>query len=351
MAAGVTAPPSRSAAAEFFGRYPALHGFLLGQLREAAAQLEARSAAGGGGGGGVAHPGLYPVLIILSRLRPSHLKASELPAAATALPEPAATDAATNPAAADTARSARVPPSDNTAAAFLGGLSPAAFTPLVRRCATAAPLAVRRLAARALVPLLPPAEVPPLLQQLLAAVPPAPPSAAAADASQQPRAPPPNVLHGSLLQAAALLGSGSLAMTPARSPSYALTASTAGSSDQAGQDDDGRGAVLGALRQLARGAWMADPASGEAAQGAALLAASSAALGLLPAELCGEVSCLAVGLAVAYVFFIFSLYLYLITSTSVSVVYCARCARAAGRVAAAVPADAECSVRLHDRLS
>lgn len=45
-------------------RYPSLHPFLLGQLQQAAAQLEAAPH-------GPVHPSLYPVLVILSRLKPS----------------------------------------------------------------------------------------------------------------------------------------------------------------------------------------------------------------------------------------------------------------------------------------
>lgn len=47
--------------AEFFQRYPALHTFLLGQLKEAAQGLEQ--------GGEDVHPSLSPVLVLLSRLR------------------------------------------------------------------------------------------------------------------------------------------------------------------------------------------------------------------------------------------------------------------------------------------
>lgn len=44
---------------EFFQRYPTLHGFLLGQLDAAVQELH----------GGAPHPSLYPVLVLLSRLR------------------------------------------------------------------------------------------------------------------------------------------------------------------------------------------------------------------------------------------------------------------------------------------
>ncbi|MEW5307274.1 MAG: hypothetical protein WDW36_009681 [Sanguina aurantia] len=51
-------------ALELWARYPGLHGLLLSQLREAAEELE-------WGGTGKVHPSLFPVLIILSLMRPS----------------------------------------------------------------------------------------------------------------------------------------------------------------------------------------------------------------------------------------------------------------------------------------
>ncbi|GAB4815827.1 hypothetical protein N2152v2_002873 [Parachlorella kessleri] len=106
--------------ADFFAQYPALHPFLLSQLGQATEELEC-------GRGRAMHPSLFPVLALLSRLRPSlHSRLS----AHTAIP------------------------------------SPAAFVPFVRRCAAAEPLAVRQLAARALAPLLSPAELPGTLADL-----------------------------------------------------------------------------------------------------------------------------------------------------------------------------------------
>ena len=97
---------------EFFHRFPRLHPFLLAELTAATALLE--------GPTGEVHPSLYPILALLSRLRPS---------------------AATRDG-------------DNR------NLAPAAFVPLVRRCARGRPLAIRAAAARALAPLVAPDKVP-----------------------------------------------------------------------------------------------------------------------------------------------------------------------------------------------
>ena len=50
---------------DFFHRYPPLHAFLLAQLESAAHSLD------GGGTEGALHPSLHPVLMLLSRFRPS----------------------------------------------------------------------------------------------------------------------------------------------------------------------------------------------------------------------------------------------------------------------------------------
>jgi hypothetical protein len=73
------------------------------------------------------HPSLYPALILLSRLRPSLAAAGE---------------------------------------AGEEGLSPAALVPSIMGCCAARPLAVRRLASRALPPLLSAGDVVPVLRQL-----------------------------------------------------------------------------------------------------------------------------------------------------------------------------------------
>ena len=49
---------------EFFRRFPATHPFLLAELTEAAERLESQT-------DGAVHPALYPILALLSRLRPS----------------------------------------------------------------------------------------------------------------------------------------------------------------------------------------------------------------------------------------------------------------------------------------
>ncbi|KAK9830510.1 hypothetical protein WJX72_012147 [[Myrmecia] bisecta] len=135
--------------AEFFYRYQLLHSFLLGQLEEAAQQLESDTSSSS-----PVHPSLYPVLVLLSRLRPSL---------------------------------------HNRSTALVNRLTPAAFTPVVQRCACARPLAIRHLAARALAPLVPPEELAATLADLLGQVP-------VAGAIQHA-----NKVHGALLQLHALL--------------------------------------------------------------------------------------------------------------------------------------------------
>ena len=140
---------------EFFQRFPPLHGFLLQQLQEATASLHAGGRDGAGGSATV-HPGLYPVLILLSRLQPGGGPAAGGGSDGNTL----------TPAPDASSTSALIPGSTTTLATMeqqLPPLSPAAFVPLVRYCAASAPLmAVRQLAAKALVPLLA-AAPPPLL--------------------------------------------------------------------------------------------------------------------------------------------------------------------------------------------
>lgn len=53
---------------EFFNRFPPLHSYLLGQLQEAAQGVQE--------GTSCLHPSLYPILVLLSRLRHSTQAAS-----------------------------------------------------------------------------------------------------------------------------------------------------------------------------------------------------------------------------------------------------------------------------------
>jgi len=147
------APRKAVSGGEFFHRHPALHPFLLAELRAAAAALERAR--------GALHPSLFPALLLLSRLRPSAAAAG-----AGAADEP---------------------------------LAPAAFAPVVRACARARQATVRHLAARALAPLVPPDALPAALAAALADVPAAPPVARH------------NRAHGALLQARVLLEAAAVA--------------------------------------------------------------------------------------------------------------------------------------------
>ncbi|CAO3590067.1 unnamed protein product [Absidia cylindrospora] len=92
---------------EFFTRFPKLHSYLVKELEKAVEQLLGKSMAES------VHPGLYPMLTLLSRLRPSVM---------------------------DTATDA---------------LSMSPFVPLVMSCAGSSIFKTREMAARALVPLIP----------------------------------------------------------------------------------------------------------------------------------------------------------------------------------------------------
>lgn len=133
---------------------------------------------GSGGGDALAHPGLYPVLIILSRLSASHMRDDALhgddAASASGRQGPAGSSTQAPTTASSSTAAAAPPAATSTTTALMVSLSPVAFAPLVRRCGGATPLAVRSLAARALVPLVAPEDVPAVLRQLLAAVPGAP---------------------------------------------------------------------------------------------------------------------------------------------------------------------------------
>lgn len=57
------APKRAITGAEFFHRFPLLHSYLLDQLKAAAAAMQSPAAK--------LHPSLYPILVLLARLRPS----------------------------------------------------------------------------------------------------------------------------------------------------------------------------------------------------------------------------------------------------------------------------------------
>lgn len=100
---------------EFFHRYPTLHPFLLEELQSAAWQLEHGAGNGPDGNSGQSssfHPSLGPVLIILSRLKPSFINSD-----------------------------------------VEDWLNPSAFIPYVSQCATQRNLRIRALASQALAPL------------------------------------------------------------------------------------------------------------------------------------------------------------------------------------------------------
>ncbi|KAH7422985.1 hypothetical protein KP509_12G034300 [Ceratopteris richardii] len=119
---------------EFFHRYPSLHSFLLKELQNATSQLGDES-------GQVRsvrpsalfktlHPSLAPVLIILSRLKPSIIKTDKH-----------------------------------------DWLSPSAFISSVSRCAMQSNMKVRILASRALSPLVAPDQLPDMLYELVDCLP------------------------------------------------------------------------------------------------------------------------------------------------------------------------------------
>lgn len=193
---GTPAAKRAPTAPDFFARHPQLHPFLLRQLAAATAALEdaepaagsapssdgttgdattSTSNGGSGGGGAAVHPAMFPVLVLLSRLRSSQHNRLVGTVGFSSLAEQQ--------------------------------LSPAAFAPLLQRCAAARPAAVRALAAAALPPLLPPERQPAAAAALAEVV--AEGVTAAAGASRGGSAaalrPSYNSLHGQLLQLRALL--------------------------------------------------------------------------------------------------------------------------------------------------
>jgi hypothetical protein len=230
--------PKVPTAAEFFVRYPALHGFFLARLRRAADELacDARahqSAAAGwrqqrGRGPGdddadnasgpppppprvVPPPGLVPILALLSRLRP-------------ALGRDGALVAPTDP------------------------LSPAALAAPVAACGrNAQQWSVREMAASAL-PALVPVE---RLAVACAALGPLPAENAKEETEQEWVIPSHNAVHGALLQMEGLLAVARLGL--------GLGNGGGGGGEGKDGDDEALAAARSALPRLAACAWLADP--------------------------------------------------------------------------------------------
>ncbi|GAX83456.1 hypothetical protein CEUSTIGMA_g10881.t1 [Chlamydomonas eustigma] len=129
---------------EFFQRFPTLHGFLLDEL-EHAAQTLTHSATNHQST--LLSPGLYPVLILLSRLQPGAVSMTSHP---TSVHQHLQSPSSSFPHDSPDHTTAQ----QDESAATPQLLSPAAFIPLVQRCSSVAPMmAVRQLAAQALAPL------------------------------------------------------------------------------------------------------------------------------------------------------------------------------------------------------
>lgn len=146
---------------EFFHRFPTLHPFLLQELSSATLQLQHEEGSGGYQGHGMTstlHPSLGPVLIILSRLKPSVISSG------------------------------------------VGDwLSPSAFRPYVTSCATLENFHVRVLASRALAPLVSSDDLLAVLLKLAESLP------VARNASNNALSN--SAIHGVLLQMTVLLNS------------------------------------------------------------------------------------------------------------------------------------------------
>jgi len=108
-------------AAEFFVAYPRLHPFLISQLTTAVEQLDA--------GDKDLHPSLCPILTLLSRLTPTSSVSPRT-------------------------RGFTVTTPDGVAASEAFRLPLTELITLVQRCAASRPMAVRKMAAKALVPLI-----------------------------------------------------------------------------------------------------------------------------------------------------------------------------------------------------
>ena len=232
---------------EFFRRFPATHPFLLAELTEAAERLESQTDA-------AVHPALYPILALLSRLRPS----SGAPARESARSSKDAKANKDDPPDGDDGDRREIEGSKAGADADLD-LDPAAFAPAVRRCARGRVHAVRAAAARALAPLIRAQDVARALAETFrdaaafgddwtSSVSPPPGTSRPSSRARRPRLGY-NAAHGALLCAAELLG--------AEGPAEAGTAAHA------------MAAVETAAEGLVRCSYLVDPEASPVAAAAA----------------------------------------------------------------------------------
>jgi len=232
---------------EFFRRFPATHPFLLAELTEAAERLESQTDA-------AVHPALYPILALLSRLRPS----SGAPARESARSSKDAKANKDDPPDGDDGDRREIEGSKAGAEADLD-LDPAAFAPAVRRCARGRVHAVRAAAARALAPLIRAQDVARALAETFrdaaafgddwtSSVSPPPGTSRPSSFARRPRLGY-NAAHGALLCAAELLG--------AEGPAEAGTAAHA------------MAAVETAAEGLVRCSYLVDPEASPVAAAAA----------------------------------------------------------------------------------
>lgn len=115
---------------EFFHRYPSLHSFLIGELKVATRLLSGSSGDLGNNLASVVHPSLWPMLILLSRLKPSPVTSE--------IDDP---------------------------------LDPFLFMPFIRRCSTQSNLRVRVLAAKSLMGLISDDKLPTVLLNIASELP------------------------------------------------------------------------------------------------------------------------------------------------------------------------------------
>lgn len=189
-------------AAEFFSRYPSLHSFLLSQLKAAAGQLQTLNKCGHKSHD--IHPSLFPVLVILSRLKPSVVMSTSVTRA---------------------------------------HVDPAAFIPVVKAVSQSAVMGVRQLAATALAPLVPAQSLCNSCTAIAASLPDA-----------QTPVPDHNALHGSLLQLESLLK----ALVTYSGQSGQIGASTADQSSSEATHACLLGSILSeVLAAMLRSSWLA----------------------------------------------------------------------------------------------